>query len=216
MNLQNSVLQNIEKLKRFIISFYIIGVAGILFPYTSPFFIALTPLALLMSFVLLIFQHKTFDVKTIAVFSLIFISGLAFEITGVATGDIFGNYSYGNTLGPKFAGTPYMMGINWMLMIYLSASVIENVKIHQIQKILLSSVIMVCYDLILEQVAPGMDMWKWENNQIPIQNFVAWFSIAILFHSLIKLFKIKTNNGLSTTILISQFLFFILLLFKFL
>jgi len=215
MNLQNSILQNKEKLKRFIISFYIIGVAGILLPFTSSFFVALTPLALIMSFVLLMFQHKTFDVKTITVFSLIFIGGLAFEITGVATGDIFGNYSYGNALGPKIAGTPYLMGINWILMIYLSASVIENVKIHQILKILLSSVIMVCYDLILEQVAPGMDMWKWENNQIPFQNYVAWFSIALLFHSLVKLFKINTYNELSVTILISQFLFFTLLLFKF-
>ena len=72
---------------------------------------------------------------------------------------------------------------------------------------------MVVYDIVLEQVAPKIDMWKWDNDFIPLQNYLAWFFIAIAFHSFIKILKVNTENALARLILICQFLFFLILYF---
>jgi bisanhydrobacterioruberin hydratase len=62
---------------------------------------------------------------------------------------------------------------------------------------------------VLEQVASEMDMWHWENNTVPMQNYAAWFAVAVCFHSIFKALKINARNSLAEVILISQFCFFL-------
>ena len=214
MNLIEKLKQHPNGIKLFLVLFYAIGVTAIYIPFTAGLFISLTPLALLLSFTLLMLFHKNFDLKTIGTFSLIFVAGYFVEVFGVNTGLIFGNYKYGETLGIKPLETPLIMGLNWILMIYLTASIIEKYKIPVLLKILVSSTIMVGYDLVLEQVAPKMDMWSWQNSSVPLQNYIAWFTIAVIFHGLLKISKIETENKLSVAILICQILFFVALLYK--
>lgn len=208
-------ISGVSKLKLIIILFYAVGVLGIFIPVSSTFFIQLTPLVLLLSFILLMTQHGKINTKTLGVFSFIFSGGLFVEIIGIQTGLIFGEYSYGSTLGPKIAGTPWLIGLNWLLMIYLTASIANKLKAYWWIRILTSSLLMLMYDIVLEQVAPGMDMWKWSGNNVPFQNYLAWFILSVLFHTSIRLFKIDTENKLSATLFVAQFLFFLLLLFKF-
>lgn len=206
--------QHPNSIKLFLAIFYLVGVLAIYIPYTSDFFISLTPLALLMSFGFLMLFHPKFDANTIGVFALIFVLGFFIEERGVNTGLIFGNYSYGDTLGLKISETPLMMGINWILMIYLTASVVEKYKINPVFKIIAASTIMIVYDLVLEQVAPNMNMWSWQDGEIPIRNYLAWFAIAVVFHSILKIRKVETRNKLASTLLLCQMLFFVALLFK--
>lgn len=214
MNLIEKLKQHPNGIKLFLVLFYAIGVTAIYIPFTAGLFISLTPLALLLSFTLLLVFHKNFNLKTIGTFTLIFVAGYLVEVFGVNTGLVFGNYKYGETLGIQLLETPLIMGFNWILMIYLTASVIEKYKIPVLLKILVSSTIMVGYDLVLEQVAPKMDMWSWQNNSVPLQNYIAWFGITVIFHGLLKISKIETKNKLSVTILICQILFFVALLYK--
>lgn len=214
MNLIDKLKLHPNGIKLFLVLFYAIGVTAIYVPFTADFFISLTPFALIMSFGLLMIFHEKFDFKTISIFSLIFAAGYLVEVFGVNTGLIFGNYKYGEALGIKLLETPLIMGLNWILMIYLTASVLEKYQIPVWIKILGSSAIMVSYDLVLEQVAPKMNMWSWQNNSIPMQNYIAWFGIAVIFHGLLKISKIEIKNKLSITILICQILFFVALLYK--
>lgn len=195
----------------FILFFYLIGLIGIFTASSSFIFIKLTPLALILSTVILFLFHKNFDVKTFIAFFVVIMFGFIIEIIGVNTGYIFGEYEYGNTLGIKIIGTPIIIGINWLLMIYLSSSIFQFIK-DKYLKIYFASVFMVLYDLILEQVAPKLDMWLFYNGIAPIKNYVAWFIISIIFHTIFQLFKINTQNSLASTILIGQILFFGILL----
>ena len=128
---------------------------------------------------------------------------------------IFGHYKYGETLGYKVFETPLMMGFNWVLMIYLTASLTESIKTTAAVKVLMASALMIVYDLILEQFAPSLGMWTWQNNDIPLQNYFAWFGVSLVFHSLLRALKIKTSNTLSVVIYLCQILFFLALTFKF-
>jgi bisanhydrobacterioruberin hydratase len=192
--------------------FYAVGIAGILHPSTFSYFTGLIPFVILSSLVLLLLYHNgTSGLKLSYIFSFIFTVGFFIEVAGVNTGIIFGNYQYGHSLGFKVFNTPVIIGLNWVLLIYLSASILQKTNLHSAIKVFLSSLIMVFYDLFLEQVAPIMDMWRWENNEIPLQNYFAWFVISLFFHALVNTFKMKLDNKIAPALLISQLLFFIIL-----
>jgi putative membrane protein len=168
-------------------------------------------LALILSFGLLLFFHTKFNFNTIGTFLLIAILGFVIEERGVNTGLIFGKYSYGDTLGLKISNTPIIIGLNWLLMTYITASVVDLFDIRVGYKIIAAAALMVIYDLVLEQVAPLMNMWSWQNNTIPLQNYLAWFVIALTFQAIFKIRKIDTYNPIAASVLIIQFVFFITL-----
>lgn len=58
--------------------------------------------------------------KSLVIWTSIYLIGIGAEIIGVNTGLLFGNYSYGNNLGPKIVGVPPIIGINWIVLIFLT------------------------------------------------------------------------------------------------
>lgn len=201
-----------KEVRKFLFIFYAVGITGFAIPVLQPLFKIITPLALLLGVYLLAVFHNKYSVSSIVVFALIFILGFSVELIGVNTGIIFGSYSYGKTLGPGIYNTPLMIGVNWLFLIYTISSVTESLKIPAIPKILLSSAMMVVYDIVMEHVAPEMDMWSWEGSVIPLKNYAAWFIISAVFFSLLKIFKTDTRNPIAWVLLLCQFLFFCFLL----
>ena len=195
---------------RVIILVYAVGIAGIAIQISRPLFIVLIPPALLISFIVIALFHSTLSLKReLIVFISVFILSFLIEVCGVNLHFPFGDYLYGHGLGIKIFGAPFMIGVNWVMVVYCSSSILELSKWSVKVQILLASALMVIYDLVLEQVAPLIDMWSWKQNVIPTQNFVAWFIIAIGFHTVLKLMKVKTINPVAATVFICQFLFFI-------
>lgn len=197
----------------FFVVFYTVGILGLSFAFSFSYFVKLTPLALLLSFVILLFYHKHFTIKTGLIFSLIFLIGFGIELLGVHTKMIFGSYSYGDSLGLKILDTPLIIGVNWLLLVYLANSVLDKLKLKAAIKIFLAALILLTYDLILEQVAPLIHMWSWESDTVPLQNYLAWFVLALIFSALLSWSKVNLKNRIAPVILICQSLFFILLLF---
>jgi len=197
--------------KLFIPIFYAVGIIGMLVPALFPLFIKLVPFALILSFLALTVFHQDRKQKSVFVFFAIYLLGFAIEVIGVKTGSVFGEYSYGNSLGIKLLNTPIIIGLNWLLLVYITSSIFEKFKMPNLSKIVLASALMVGYDFILEQVAPRLDMWQFTDDNVPFQNYLVWFLFSIVLHSLIKLFRINTQNRLSSIVLIAQFVFFLVL-----
>jgi len=196
----------------FLVFFYIVGIVGLILPFSNTLFLKLIPFALILSFVILsIFHTEKLNTKSIILFLCIYLIGFSIEAIGVKTKIVFGDYFYGNSLGFKLFETPLIIGINWLFLVYTTSSVFEKFKIHFVFKIILASLSMLVYDIVLEQVAPKMDMWHWKNEIVPMQNYVAWFVVALFLNSLLKIFKITTQNKLALPILICQFMFFLIL-----
>ncbi len=204
--------QRVAIIRTFVYVFYFVGLVGMLVPELFSIFVLLIPAALILSFVVLLaFHSDKFDLKTLYVFLIIFFLSITIETIGVKTGKIFGNYTYDYSLGFMIFETPVIIGLNWFILVYISSSVFEKIKIHVISKVLLASSLMLLYDIVLEKVAPKLYMWHFEGYNVPIQNYLAWFVISIVLHSLIKIVGISTQNKLAFTILIAQFLFFFIL-----
>ncbi|MBN1184139.1 MAG: carotenoid biosynthesis protein [Bacteroidales bacterium] len=201
-----------REVQKFIVIFYVVGTLGFLIPFTKALFIAITPFALILNIYLLALYHKSYSKKTVSIFLLIFVLGFFIEVIGVNTGLVFGHYKYGSGLGIKVLKTPLLIGVNWLFLSYASTSLISSFRLRKNAAILIAPVLMLAYDLILEQVAPKLDMWNWSGNSVPLQNYVAWYLIALVFVLLIKLFNINTHNNIAKTLFVCQFVFFVLLM----
>ncbi|KON26529.1 hypothetical protein AC481_07020 [miscellaneous Crenarchaeota group archaeon SMTZ-80] len=201
----------LKEVKKFIIIFYTVGFVGFLIPASRNIFIRLTPLALLLCVYLLAVYHNHYNRKSFLLFLIIYFLGFSVEVIGVNTGVIFGHYHYGAALALKVFETPLMIGINWLFLVYISTSIIDSFKVKPWITILLAPLLILAYDLFLEQVAPALDMWHWEASQVPLKNYFAWLFISFVFVGIFKLFKIKTENTLAKVLFICQFLFFGLL-----
>ncbi len=202
----------IKEVKKFFIIFYSVGFLGFVVPFSRDIFIAITPLALILSFFILLWFHgRPYNYKTVIVFILIFILGFFAEVIGVETGLIFGNYWYGSALGPKILQTPVMIGVNWLMLSYSFAAIMEPYRTNRFLKIILSSTGMVVYDIALEIPAPMLDMWYWKGSIAPLHNYIAWFVIALVFQSILIFAKVKFSNPLAKTLMLCQFVFFLLL-----
>ncbi|HRZ22364.1 MAG TPA: carotenoid biosynthesis protein, partial [Bacteroidales bacterium] len=101
-----------------LILFFAVGVAGLAIPATHSLFVRLTPLSLLLSLTVLLLFHPAWSTRLAIYFLIIFTAGLLVEAIGVNTGVIFGEYAYGSVLGLTIWGTPLMIGVNWLMLIY--------------------------------------------------------------------------------------------------
>lgn len=203
----------IQEVKKFVLIFYMVGLLGFLLPFSKDIFIKIIPLALLLSTYLLAIYHEKYTRKSILIFFLIFTLGFFIEVIGVNTGLVFGTYAYGKGLGIKLLNTPLMIGVNWLFLTYTSISLVEKLKLKQGFTILLAPLLMVLYDIILEQLAPLMGMWSWLGSTIPLRNYIAWYLFGVVFVSIFRIFRIDTRNPLAGILFICQFLFFVLLKF---
>lgn len=198
---------------RNIIIFYVVGVIGFSIKYTYGLFIYLTPIVLLMSLGLLFYYDRNnITKKKILFYIFIYISSLLVEMFGVNTGILFGEYKYGIGLGIKVVDTPILIGINWVLMIYITSSIFTKLRPNFLSQVIIPSGLMISYDIIMERAAPKMDMWSWANDIIPLQNFLMWGGLAILFHSIRYILKIEIKNKMATPIFIAQVLLFIFII----
>ena len=208
----NIIFDNRKYVQGFFIIFYLVGIVGLLVPFSFPLFVKLVPLALVLSFGgLYIFHEAETNWRTVVCFVSIYLLSFIIEAVGVYNGLVFGHYNYASSLGPKLFETPLIIGINWFFLVYTTTAMVENFKISAWFKVLLASSFMLVYDIVMEQVAPMLDMWHWENNSVPLLNYLAWFVLALLFNSLVKLMKVKIENKLAAFIFICQFLFFLIL-----
>jgi len=193
--------------------FFLVGFWGITIPQTHLLFLKLFPTALILSFALmLLFHRETFGPRTLSSIILIAVAGYFIEVAGVNTGLIFGDYTYGKTLGYQIFNTPLLIGLNWVMLSYALYSVTENMPVRLMLKILIASALMVFYDFVLEQTAPLVDMWHWENGTVPLQNYIAWFVVSALFQLLLKISGVRTGNSLAWKIILYQAVLFISLI----
>ena len=164
----------------FLILIYTVGLAGILYTPTRDLFNTLTPISLLISATLLFSTHQNKTKQFFIFLALSFSLGILIEWVGVQTGWPFGAYWYGSTLGPQIDGVPWMIGVNWSLVTYAVGSGLEGIFSQKIVKIFLGAAVMVGLDFLIEPVAIALDYWHWENEKIPIQNYIGWCVVSLV------------------------------------
>lgn len=144
---------------------------------------------------------------------LVFAGGMLAEIAGVATGYIFGDYIYGDRLGPMFMGVPLAIGFAWVMMTRFSLNLLVQLK--PIIRVPAAATMATAFDAVMEPAAVKLGLWTWNAGHIPWQNFTAWWVLSLLFCYLLLPTQSKTEKA-SPFILhlfLVQIVYFILVLF---
>lgn len=189
---------------------YAAGLIGMHIPATRTLFISLVPLNLWFTAFICIFYHPRPSLSTYLVLFFIAIAAWLIEVQGVRTGVIFGSYSYGNTLGLKWANVPITIGLNWIILLMATNAVVEEWNVGaKIGKAALGAGLMTALDLLIEPVAVHFDFWHWTNIQVPVQNFIAWWVMSFFFHYVYQLGPWPSKSRLFRLIALLQFLFFL-------
>jgi putative membrane protein len=188
--------------------FSISGITGILSPEYSDWFLSMTPVNLLLTFVILLANIHEYSWKVAAAMAIPFFLGFITEALGVNFGLIFGNYAYGENLGYKIAGVPVMICLNWALLTAVTADVAKLISKNSIITALIGAAMMTALDVLLEISAPRFDFWEFENGDVPLQNYIGWFATGFVAHLGYQYFKVKTDLAISWHILISITVFF--------
>lgn len=186
---------------------YCVGIAGLLIPFTQPIFKAITPIHLGLIMFLLC---QNFNKRSLLIITGIGLQGYLVEVLGVHTGFPFGQYYYNSTLGPHLFAVPPVIGINWIMLVVASVSVLSLVVKHRLLVSLLAATLMLGLDFLIEPVAISTGMWNWLGGAIPVSNYVAWFVVALLMTLQFSL-GTPQRSTVGKWVLLMQLLFFTIL-----
>ncbi|MFY7899588.1 MAG: carotenoid biosynthesis protein [Chitinophagaceae bacterium] len=208
--------------------FHVSGAIGMLGTTYADWFVQNTALNLVIMLALIIWTQPEKNTWFFLFFFIAFMVGMATEMIGVNTGKLFGQYKYGTVMGPKFNGVPYLIGINWFVVVYCSgvimtflndwieekyllAGVIIKPWIKQISFVIDAALLTTFFDYVLEPVAIRLQFWQWHNQIIPLYNYVCWFIISALLLLVFRAMPFKKHNHFAIHLFIIQFLFFVAL-----
>ncbi len=176
----------------------------------------LTPFLLIISAAVLFYFHQPknalFWIWAIGVFQ----AGYILELLGISTGRILGQYFYGNSLGFKLADVPVIIGLNWLILCYISMhvaalffkNILKKPDINPIIQIAFSAFLMVCIDILIESIAPQLDFWYWKSSVVPLQNYTAWYIFAFAFMFVYHQLELPLQNKVAPWLYGLQVLFF--------
>lgn len=192
--------------------FTISGIFGVLSRYEE-WFLTLTPLSLLLSFIMILWHLESLSTKAVLAMSIPFFLGFVAEALGVNFGLIFGNYIYGENLGFKVFGVPLMICVNWTLLTMATADISRLLFKNIIITSLVGASLMTGLDFIIEVSAPRFDFWEFKNGFVPLQNYIGWLCTAFIAHLGYQYFKINTSKLISIHVFVSIVVFFTVFLF---
>jgi bisanhydrobacterioruberin hydratase len=210
------------------ILFHVVGLVGILF-FKETGFVKTTPLHLLLMAGLLFYTQEKINLHSILFFAVCFVTGIAVEIFGTSTGNLFGNYKYGDVLGAGFKNVPYIIGINWFIIMYCCGvavhTLLSNVskrlseemerpikRIKALSVIVDGATLAVAFDWLLEPVAVKLGYWQWlGDGDIPLFNYISWFVVSMLLLVIFHFGRFQKQNKFAINLLLIQAMFFLLL-----
>ena len=204
---------------------HVAGGIGMIYFDTSLFAKA-TPINLLAMVVLILWNQEGLNNRFYLAISTAFLIGFLSEVAGVNGGFLFGQYSYGNILGFKLMHVPVLISLNWFAVVYSSyvtASLmlrffgydVSNSTVIKLQYLivqcLLAASIATFFDWLMEPAAVQLGFWAWENEIIPLFNFVSWFGISFFISVVFACFRLSNSNRFAPILLVVQSIFFLFL-----
>jgi putative membrane protein len=195
--------------------FNVTGSIALFIPALKITVLTLTPFNLLVTFFLFYWANNDFSINLIRTVIVVFFIGLFIEILGVNFKVIFGEYSYGETLGFKILKTPIIIGLNWLSLSLACFGIASYIFKPKYLVVLGASFLMVFVDYIIEPIAMVLDFWHWKDDTVPVQNYVSWFLVSIIIQFIIFQSKVRLNFKICFALLFSQVLFMLIQYFKF-
>jgi len=197
----------------FIYIIFSVGVFGHIYQPFRSIMLTLTPVTLLITGLVVFYESLQDKKNNLLIWCVItYVFTFSLEAIGVNTGVIFGYYYYGKTLGIRIFNVPLIIGFNWVLVILGAVSIAQVFFKNFIISSFFAALLAVIFDLVLEPVAIKLNYWTWQNNIIPVQNYLTWFIIAFISTIIFYKLRVKISSSIFIHYFFVQLIFFIILL----
>jgi putative membrane protein len=163
---------------------------------------------LIISAAILFANHSKWSLSQALMLIVVAVFGFFIEVIGVKTGVVFGEYFYEDTLGWKLFDVSVIIGLNWALLSYFAVYTFDKFFENKVVLAIVSSIFLVLLDWLIEPIAIRYDFWEWKSENIPLQNFVAWWALAFIFSLGITYVKKNSKNKVAMYLLLTQVVFF--------
>lgn len=185
------------------------GMIGIYLGHVD-WFVSKTPMNLILGMILLFWNFPPKNgLKSVLVWFVVYVLGMIVEGIGVNTGLLFGDYTYGENLGIKVLGVPILIGINWVVLTFLTASISRRFISNKWIAVFVGAALMVLLDLFIEPIAPIFDFWSWELGYAPLRNYIDWFVVSLIMQVIVQKELPEDSASFPIHHLASEFAFFI-------
>jgi len=195
----------------FIVISYTGGIVTHLVADFRSFALKITEIVLLLTNLLVLlyalYRHPSASLVIWVILAYIFT--FVMEVLGVATNQVFGSYRYGETLMVKAFDVPLIIAFNWVILVLATFSYASLIKVNRWILPFFSATIIVIFDYVMEPVAMALDYWQWKEDVVPLQNYIAWFLIALMLSYYLVFIRVKLPDFLLRLYLFMQFIFFL-------
>jgi putative membrane protein len=205
-------IQSIGKIQVSVFAIWLVTISGIIGIWfgQGAWFLPKTPFNLLLGVILLYWNFPPKNGwRSLFVWTLIYLIGTGVEVVGVHTGLLFGDYVYGRNLGLKVSGVPLIIGINWVVLTFLTATLSKRLIRNKWLALFCGAFMMVVLDFFIEPIAPIFDYWSWDAGAAPISNFVHWFIVSFVMQVIAQIDIHRGDNPFPIHHFASQVLFFV-------
>jgi putative membrane protein len=195
-----------------VIAVYTFGLIGHLQQATLPWMLAVTPYVLTVAGIIVLspfisMQRPTFWLWCVGTY----LWGFSVEVLGIATGAVFGQYTYGQTLGFSAWGVPLVIGLNWLLVILGAVAIAGRFVRNPVLFVAFAGALVVLFDYVMEPAAIRLDYWTWSAQDIPVRNYIAWFTVSTIPVITFYVLRLHLSSPVPVAYFLVQLSFFLAL-----
>jgi putative membrane protein len=133
---------------------------------------------------------------------LLLVAGTAVlvEAIGLATGYPYGEYRYGDVLGPRLLGVPFLVPLAWLMMAWPSWVLAARLARRPAARVAVAAAVFAAWDVVLDPQMVQAGYWTWAHprpglpgiDTVPLTNLGGWLLAGLLLMALLEVLVART------------------------
>jgi putative membrane protein len=136
---------------------------------------------------------------------LLLVAGTAVlvEAIGLATGYPYGEYRYGDVLGPRLLGVPFLVPLAWLMMAWPSWVLAARLARRPVTRVAVAAAVFAAWDVVLDPQMVQAGYWTWAHprpglpgiDTVPLTNLGGWLLAGLLLMALLEVLVARTATA---------------------
>jgi putative membrane protein len=143
----------------------------------------------------------------LGVLGLVAVTAVAVEAVGLATGFPYGGYTYGDVLGPRLLGVPFLVPLAWLMMAWPSWVLARRLTApvraarRSAVRVVVAAAVFAAWDVVLDPQMVQAGYWTWAHPRpglpgigtVPLTNLAGWLLAGLLLMGLLDALVARTQ-----------------------
>ncbi|WP_448623880.1 carotenoid biosynthesis protein [Geodermatophilus sp. URMC 64] len=142
----------------------------------------------------------------LGVAGLVVVTAIAVEAVGLATGFPYGRYTYGDVLGPRLLGVPFLVPLAWLMMAWPSWVLAARLARRRLARVAVAAGVFAAWDVVLDPQMVQAGYWTWADPEpglpgidtVPLTNLGGWLLAGLVLMGLLDALVAPTATARRT------------------